>query len=407
MITQVLPLSDLNEFIVTPRLIDPDSMVAVIGDLHRLPKHRISILNSRQRRLPHADDPWLSSTVDAIDESVSKTNAIITSVGMITWEWCLWNTSRLKGHQIIIVPRGKVSTFPDRVEQMIRDFDLDESRAMFLMPFCPKKKSVRKAIYPERDSWVIALSHRILPVAIRPDGIMSKMLAEQEISCKIDTSCQITAKPVKTSQDQIRQLITNSSRIITRIGTDWDYLTHWTRACHGPWHEERYNDFYNDLFRAKTGYPRDGLHTLKRILTEQKIRGSGRLMPGNVPIVSLTQKSPIELLDIIRWRSGFIRWNFEPYGISIKTELLRSMGARPVTYGTQEQFKQLPQNERSFLQRVIPNGKDWRVEEEWRLPGNLELANLSENDAIVWIPNAEQVSEIQRVSRFPVHSLIE
>ena len=407
MITQVLPLSDLNEFIITPRLIDPDSMVAVIGDLRHLVKNRISILNSRQRRLPHADDPWLSSTVNAIEQSVSKNNTIITSVGMITWEWCLWNTNRLKGHQIIIIPRGKASTFPQRVGQIISDFGLDRSRVLFLMPFCPKKKSVRKTIYPERDRWVIALSHQILPVAIRRGGILSKMLAEHEIANKINPYFQLTTKPAKTSRGQIRQLITNSNQTISKIGTRWDYLTHWTRACHGAWPGERHTDFYNDLFNTKIGYPRDGLMTLKRILTERKIRGSGRLMPGNISMVSLTQKSPTELLDIIRWRPNFIRWNFEPYGISIKTEILRSMGAQPVDYGTKEQFNQLPQDKRPFFQRIAPDGKDWRVEEEWRLPNDLELENLSKNDALVWVPKMEQVPEVQSLSRFPVHSIIE
>jgi hypothetical protein len=412
MITQVQPFSDLKHLAITPALIDPDSMVAVIGDYSNFPPHRIAIVNSRQHRLPFADDPWLTATSTTVEQAVSSNSTIVSSVGMITWEWIVWNTARLKGHQIIIMPRGKVASLQDRVRQIIDDFDLDAVRTAFLMPFSPKDKPYRRLVYPERDRWVIALANRIGPVAVRSSGIISRLLCEPELSGIIDASFRIALPRARPQKDALKRLISESDEPVERAGglheisrevDSRNYLTHWTRACHGPWPGERRTDFYADLRRAKSGYPRDGISTLRRILTEERIRASGRMMPGGIPMISLTATSPAELLKIIRWRPGYIRWNFEPYGISIRKELLESLGAKKVTYGTKEQFEKLDASARPLFQRIAQ--KDWSIEEEWRLPSNLSMHDLKPNDAIVWVLSPEQVAEIQKVTHFPVHCL--
>jgi|GEM_PF-202608 len=409
MITQVVPYSDLTHLIITPALIDPDSMVAVIGDINCPPSHCIAILNSRQHRLPEAQDSWLSATSSAVEKAVFDNGTLMSSVGMTTWEWIVWNTRRLKGHQIIIVPRGKVSGFQETVRQIVADFDLDPTRTTFLMPFNPKKKPFRKLVYPERDRWAVALSHTIKPISIRSSGVMARLLAETGLSAKIDASAQISHYGGRSRADPLSAILAKSDSPFEITGWgDVDasaYLTHWTRACHGPWHGERKADFYSDLYRAKSGYPRDGFNTLKRILMEQKIRASGRMMPGGTPMISWTARTPVELLEIIRWRPGFIRWNFEPFGISIRREILESLGAKRVTYGTQDQFDGFPLSQQPFFQRITPE-KDWSLEEEWRLPGDLDLGNISDQDALVWVQSPSQVDGSQKLSPFPVRSLL-
>jgi hypothetical protein len=414
MITEVLPFSDLKHLAITPTLLDPNSMVAVIGDLSGFPPHRTTIINSRQHRLPYADDPWLAATSTAVARAVSSNSTIISSVGMITWEWIVWNTTRLKGHQIVIIPRGKVASLQDRVRQIIDDFDLDTECTVFLMPFSPKDKPFRKSVYPERDRWATALSHCIQPLAVRPSGIMSRLLSEPKLSGIIDPSYRLALSRSRPQTDKLKLLISKSDVRAIQAGLSYDisneansrdYLTHWTRACHGSWPGERRTDFYAALYSAGTGYPRDGLSTLRRILTEGTIHASGRMMPGGVPMTSLTATSPAELLKIIRWRPGYIRWNFEPYGISIRRRLLESLGAKEVTYGTDDQYEKLDVSEQPFFQKNARN-KDWRIEEEWRLPGDLSLQHLKNEDAIIWVLNQDQIHEIQKVSRFPVRWLL-
>ena len=135
MITQVLPVSDLSEYLVTPGIIDPSTLVAVVGDLNVVSQMRVAVVNSRQRRLPRAEDPWLRETVRAIEDAGNRGNSIVSSVGMIPWEWVVWHTQRLGGSQVIVLPRGKVSGMMDRVEEIVREFDLDLRRTVFLMPF--------------------------------------------------------------------------------------------------------------------------------------------------------------------------------------------------------------------------------------------------------------------------------
>jgi len=402
---RVLPLSDLKPLLVSPSLIDPDTMVAVVGDLQNLPTHRIAILNSRQRRLPEAQDLWLSATSSAIERAISGNSTVVSSLGMITWEWVVWNTRRLGGSQIIIVPRGKVSDLQDRVRHIIVDFDLDPSISTFLMPFNPKKKPFRKSIFPERDRWAVALSHTITPISIRPSGIMARLLAEGGICARFDTSSQVSPRERSRRTDPLRSILakSDSTSAITGSGDaeDWAYLTHWTRACHGPWMGECSADFYSDLYHAESGYPRDGFNTLKRILTERKIRASGRMMPGGTPMISWTATTPSEILKIIRWRPGFIRWNFEPFGISIRKKTLESFGAQKVTYGAGVQHVE-PLH---FFRPITPE-KDWSTEVEWRLPGDLDLGKIRDQDAIIWVQSRSQVSEMQKLSPFPVRSLL-
>ena len=409
LITQILPLSDLKGILVSPGLIGPNSMVAMVGNPNDFPTPRTAIINSRQHRNPHADDPWLSATITALENAITKNSTIVSSVGMTTWEWIVWNAHRLGGHQIIVIPRGKVSDFSNRVSNIIREFDLDVNKSVFLMPFLSGHAPRKRLTYPERDRWVIALSHCILPISIRPNGIFFKLLNEPEVVSPKGSSFGITTAITTDSEKEFKDFLSGDIPFSTianlMMDSEWVYLTHWTRRCHGPWVGERKTDYYQDLFQAKTGDPRDGLNTLKRILQEGCIRGSSRLVRGNMPIVSFTKKSPKELLEIIRWRPGFIRWNFEPYGISIRRQKLESLGARPVIYGSEYRYAQLPNCDKPFFQLIEPSGKDWSIEAEWRLPGDLNLRMLYEDDAVVWVMNLSEVVEIQKVSRFPVHGM--
>ena len=83
------------------------------------------------------------------------------------------------------------------------------------------------------------------------------------------------------------------------------------------------------------------------------------------------------------------------------------MGARPVRYGSEEQFMQLSETDRAYFQLVSPEGKDWRVEEEWRVMGDINLGMLDPKNAIVWVMREAEIGEIRGISRFPVKSLFE
>jgi hypothetical protein len=61
-------------------------------------------------------------------------------------------------------------------------------------------------------------------------------------------------------------------------------------------------------------------------------------------------------------------------------------------------FFQLRQTRRSAGSRAI----DWTVEDEWRIVGDVNLAEIPDTDALVFVPTETEAQEIAAVSPWPV-----
>ena len=79
-------------------------------------------------------------------------------------------------------------------------------------------------------------------------------------------------------------------------------------------------------------------------------------------------------------------------------------GAKPVTYGDEATWQALSDEERPYFQKVgdQENSIDWRVEQEWRLLGDLDLSKVSHDQAIVFVPSREQAQQLAAISKWPV-----
>jgi hypothetical protein len=112
-----------------------------------------------------------------------------------------------------------------------------------------------------------------------------------------------------------------------------------------------------------------------------------------------------------QYRQHRHRWDFEPYGICINRDWLYDRGSREVIYGDDATWNDLAKNSRPFFQKRMsrPNTNgdmiDWSVEHEWRSLGDVPLAELSANDALVFVRTIEEAQRIAEFSRWPVVSL--
>ncbi len=209
-----------------------------------------------------------------------------------------------------------------------------------------------------------------------------------------------------TSSGQARHA---SSRIIRSVPEDAGiYLTHCTRAAHGPWPDQAADEFISELILSEEIVDRTALATLRRILNQQQILATSNGIRGGQALVSFTA---IPLGELSRYRTFRVhrgRWDFEPYGICIRSDYLRQAGARPVCYGDHDQWEALAPADRPFFQRQFSlNSKtgvsiDWSCEREWRILDHLDLSQVDDASAFVFVPSIEEAQRLQPGCRWRI-----
>jgi len=87
----------------------------------------------------------------------------------------------------------------------------------------------------------------------------------------------------------------------------------------------------------------------------------------------------------------------------IRASALSALGARPVVYGTEADYRKLSDDQRLYFQ---PYGKHranaprgWREEQEWRIAGDVLLEKLPREDVQLFVRTRCEALQIAR--RFP------
>ncbi|MCA9210808.1 MAG: hypothetical protein KDA55_20760, partial [Planctomycetales bacterium] len=188
----------------------------------------------------------------------------------------------------------------------------------------------------------------------------------------------------------------------------WPYLTHCTRRRDGPWPDQSDDEFLDDLLLERPERDHSPLAALTRILAEQRIIASSAGIRGGYRMVSFTA-APIAELDSLRvFRPHRARWDFEPYGISLRREWLRSVGGRPVVYGDDSVWRELPPDQQPFFQKRFSRSVkssseiDWSIEQEWRHAGDVDLSQVPDDAAVVFVSTESEASQLRPISRWPV-----
>ncbi len=176
-----------------------------------------------------------------------------------------------------------------------------------------------------------------------------------------------------------------------------DYLFHYTRACSGPWPGEIYRQYLLDLLDARPLSGRSPLDTLVRIAQEGLLRASCRMVRGITPVVCWSSLPPRELSLLRKWRRGLARWTVEPYGVAVRRDILRSLGAKPAIYGSEQVYSTLPDSEkyRFQLSRSGPSAA-WRHEREWRIAGELALGGVKPHQGFFFVQTAKEAEKFYR-----------
>ncbi len=174
-----------------------------------------------------------------------------------------------------------------------------------------------------------------------------------------------------------------------------DYLFHYTRACACPWPGETYHQYLVNLLDAHPLAGHSALETLIRIIQEGLIRASSRMVRGQGAVISWSSHPPQELFVMRKWNRALVRWTVEPYGVAVRRDILRSLGAKPVIYGSEQVYSRLAEPERyRFQLSGDDKSASWRHEREWRVRGGLTLGKIKSDRGFVFVQTEEEKAKL-------------
>ena len=385
------------------------------GDRSLLRVPAAAILNSRKSRRVTPQDHWVLRTKELVQRAVKGGFAIASGYGNLPYALVAFLA---KGFPVVLAC-DDVLPFMDaqiKLSQFLSTYGdlLLPEQTLLISSFPPGRMPPQSVRFAERDHLVAALSSVLMIGEVRSGGNMASIL-EVASRRKIEIAGVSTDRGRACKKGKTENLVRNKRVLRNRRqepdrasdglkGEGWpdfsefrersSFLIHYTRACPGPWPDQTVAQYCRSLIDGAAESAHTALDTLQRILGEKLIRASHRLTRGPYPVVSLTECLPDELSTIIQWRPGLIRWNFEPFGIGFRKEALIDLGAMKVIYGAEKTLPQLPEDRKYLFQINKADGKDWTVEKEWRLLGDLLLGRIRHEDLVVIVPGPHEAGII-------------
>jgi hypothetical protein len=388
------------------------------GDLSLLDHTKAAVLNSRKSRRVSPYDRWLSLTEWCVRQAVEQGYVIVSSLGIMTYDWVCFLARIMKSPLIIVCDDVLPWMKDEKRKDSFFDFygDLfDPDRTLFLSPFDCTKALMTRDRLPIRDASIVALADKLWIAEIRRDGNMehligkvteksafspdvvtahgeAEVIAFKKIALHKAGSGQYVKNALEPDTDAPSMTLSvplQAEEPLTLLDGE-RYLIHFTRARPGPWPGQTMYNYLESLWMRRDSAAHTAFDTLGRILSERRIRGSSRLVRGPDPVVSFTACAPKEIVEMIHWNPALVRWSFEPYGIALSKKALIHAGAEPVIYARGHEYAQLPLEKRYRFQIHEPPDKDWTREKEWRIKGDLYLDRFSRDDLIVVLPDGDR-----------------
>jgi hypothetical protein len=215
-------------------------------------------------------------------------------------------------------------------------------------------------------------------------------------------------KKGKTDSDDAASQHESNAPVIPIPQADrWSFLTHCTRRSEGPWPDQDEEEYLDDLILQRESADHSVLTALTRMLQQRRIVASSAAIRGATRVVSFTSVPLAELSRLRVFRSHRVRWDFEPYGICIARNWLESRGARTVIYGDELTWSALAEEDRPFFQLASTKsgdaaGIDWSEEKEWRHLGDVDLALVPADAALVLVRTEQEASALAKESPWPI-----
>lgn len=350
-----------------------------------LRRPRRALLLSRTPRHPRPGTPWVRAAVEAARKIAAADEALVTGLGRDPYDVALAASRQAGGAAIVVLDRPPDAALGAAVEALC------PARRLLVWPRAsPERPAERRSAPARRDALIGELADRAYAVWVRKGGNMQALAeALRRRGCPVeDFGFSISDFGLKRERMSTAAIQNQKSKIQNDF-PGWPYLTHYTREPDGAWPDESRGAYAAWLAHGPREDRREAFETLGRILSARRVLGSGRLMPGRASMVSFTARPPWELNALLKWRRGLRRWTFRPYGLAVRGEVLRALGARPVRYLPVDELAVLPPAERAFAQKHDPPETDWSGEAEWRLPGDLKL-NVLPREALLALTSSRE-----------------
>ena len=192
--------------------------------------------------------------------------------------------------------------------------------------------------------------------------------------------------------------------ILDKLENQDQYFIHCTRRAKRNWPDQSETDFLDELILGEPTRDRSCFAALSRIARMQRLLATNESIRDATPAVSFTALQLDELASARTFRAHRGRWDFEPYGVAIDRAWLIGCGAREVIYGEDADWDAMSANERPFFQKVSreEGAIDWSAEREWRVCGDVDLADVPEEKAALFVPSQHEAESLARMSKWPV-----
>jgi len=181
-----------------------------------------------------------------------------------------------------------------------------------------------------------------------------------------------------------------------------DWLCHWTRPCGGPWPEQPATEYMDELLLGCETADRSALATLLRIVSSRVVLAS--VIRHQQRAVSFTEVPLNTFRERRIYRRHRRRYDFEPWGIAIRRDVLVQRCVQPVQYGTpMSQPTDAEATSVWFQPATDQSGQiDWREEREWRLVNDLELHGVSTSAICLFVDTSSEAEIVRAMCDWPV-----
>ncbi len=352
---------------------------------------KIAILNSRQGLYPCRLHEWVKQTLKVLHSLRKSETIIVSSIGMSTWDIVTIIASKLQLRLELHIQQSENISDENMKNIIVREYNLNSSLVSFIMI----DKNEYNKFQIARDISILDSAERLIPISVRPNGNLEKLLLTHDK--KTDNSFQL---PYKKKRDKISYTLKeNESNPIIRTIKD-TYICHWTRTSKSKYNHEREYDFYNKILQSDL-YPRTAIQNLLHIIEHQTIYATATHMSQNIPTVSFTSLTPIEMIPLFKWRSRYSEMSFEPYGIGIKKEVTFSNNIQEVIYYDKTQKNIFTESdEEIWLTQSNGIVTNWEKECELRHLGNFNFSNISVENILLFTRYKKEASQLHELTGY-------
>ena len=391
----------------------------------------IGIVSSHLNQNAFASERWQKALMSALSFARQQNATILFSA-------CTPYAAAI--HNACVKTNSQVVQIALPTSKTVRSDEETDDNCLFVHREIDAQSSDIKTL-PFLDRLIVAISQQVFVLDIEPSGKIAK-LVERRLGSpdfpkgsvflvhNTETESGKKHRWIQTQLDRgaVAWLVRDSNQIAAPIHchsmtqysqvpifhakllpiSNSPFLIHCTRSRQGAWPDQSVSQFYDELLIHPWSSPPSSLQSLRRILENQRLIATSHLKLGSTPTISFTQRSLSELLKARTFEAHLARWDWESYGIMINRDWLAAAGCRPVYYLQRDEYQRVHPEDMLFTQPYEESstadrkGRDWRVEQEWRLPHDLRLYQVPFSKAIVFVKHHWEAKMLASVSNWPI-----